>query len=93
MNAYKSHIVRLLLMALTVLPALTSCYDYGEEVEVLQGAGSVNYIKLNISVRTSNTITRGVPLGGENGDGLEAGFIRENAVDGVTLILYRSDDG
>ena len=93
MNAYKSHIVRLLLMALTVLPALTSCYDYGEEVEVLQGAGSVNYIKLNISVRTSNTITRGVPLGGENGDGLEAGFVRENAVDGVTLILYRSDDG
>ena len=94
MNAYKSHIVRLLLMALLVLPAMTSCYDYGSEVVVSQDAGSVSYIKLNISVRTSNTVTRALqPLGGENGDGLEAGYVRENQVDGVTLILYRADAG
>ena len=93
MKVLRLHTLRLLLMALIVLPVATSCYDHGEECEMQQEASSVNYIKLNISVRTSNAITRGTPLGGENGDGLEAGFARENTVDGITLILYRSDDG
>jgi hypothetical protein len=95
MNAYKSHIVRSLLMALLVLSATTSCYDYGKETETVLGLASVNYIKLDISVQASNTITRGdtKPEGDEDGDGYEPGFVdRENKVDGVTLILYRADD-
>jgi len=91
MNAYKSHIVRLLLIALTVLPALTSCYDYGEEGE-LQNSDNVNYINVTVAVSTSNgAMTRAnMPLGGEDGDGNEKGIdTRENYVKGVTLIFYR----
>ena len=92
MNAYKSHIVRLLLMALTVLPAMTSCYDYGDECEALQNSDNVNYINVTVAVSTSdNAMTRANrPQGGENGDGSEKGIdTRENNVKGVTLIFYQ----
>ena len=94
MNAYKSHIVRLLLIALTVLPALTSCYDYGEEGE-LQNSDNVNYINVTVAVSTSNgAMTRAnMPLGGEDGDGNEKGIDSENAVEGVTLIFYQDATG
>lgn len=96
MNAYKSHIVRLLLMALLVLPALTSCYDVGDECEVLQNSDNVNYINVTVAVSTSNSaMTRANrPQGGENGDGREKGIeTRENEVDGVTLIFFRDREG
>ena len=92
MNAYKSHIVRLLLMALLVLPALTSCYDVGDECEVLQNSDNVNYINVTVAVSTSNSaMTRAnMPQGGEDGDGSEKGIDpRENYVKGVTLIFYQ----
>jgi len=40
-------------------------------------------------VSTGNYATHRAPAGGENGDGREAGFERENAVNGITLILYK----
>ena len=54
-----------------------------------------NYINLTIAV--SNGEARGTragePLGGENGDGREAGFERENTVTGITLVLYKDATG
>lgn len=96
MNAYKSHIVRLLLMALLVLPAMTSCYDVGDECEVLQNSDNVNYINVTVAVSTSNSpMTRAnTPQGGEDGDGHEKGIdTRENYVNGVTLIFYQDATG
>ena len=54
-----------------------------------------NYISLTIAVSNGDTHTRTrvgeKPTAGEDGDGREAGFERENAVTGITLILYQSD--
>ncbi len=53
-----------------------------------------HYINLAISVANGqNAMTRGVPAGGEDGDGRELGFDRENAITGITLILYQSATG
>ena len=53
-----------------------------------------SFINLTIAVTNNNgTITRGTPTGGENGDGREAGFNRENAVTGITLLLYQDAAG
>lgn len=81
-------------MASACLALLTSCYsddgeDDGNWVKV-----SSTYINLSIAVSGGTTHTRaGEPLGGENGDGREAGFERENDVTGITFILYQGVDG
>ena len=55
---------------------------------------SNNYINLAITVSSgSNAATRGVPTGGEDGDGREAGFDHENAITGITLLLYQDAAG
>lgn len=86
----KLHIVRLLLMALIVLPAITSCYNY-DDMENVNGSDVSNYINVTLAVSTSSSTTRAnIPQGGEDGDGREKGIdTRENAVDGVTLIFYQ----
>jgi len=88
MKILRLHIVRLLLMTLVVLPAATSCYNYDEE-EII--SNSNQYINITISVRTGQYLaTRGLPNGGEDGDGREKGIdTRENEVEGVTLIFYQ----
>ena len=92
MKILRLHIVRLLLMTLVVLPAATSCYNYDEE-EII--SNSNQYINITISVRTGQYLaTRGLPNGGEDGDGREKGIdTRENEVEGVTLIFYRNETG
>ena len=56
---------------------------------------SASYINLTIAVSNGNSHSRTrdgeKPTAGEDGDGREAGFERENAVTGITLILYQSD--
>ena len=51
-----------------------------------------NYINLAISVGNGESASTraGVPNGGEDGDGREYGFERENAIGGITLILYQA---
>lgn len=73
--------------AALLLPSLTACNAVvdGEEVERVE---NVNYINLTLYVSSGETVTRG-PNGGEDGDGREAGFERENLVGGITLILYK----
>lgn len=47
------------------------------------------YINLTLYVNSDGTAITRSPLGSENGDGREAGFLRENLVSGITLILYK----
>lgn len=89
------HIVKSLLTVVLAVPLLVSCYNYdAEEVDIIENEGTTErYINLTIAVSAdTQTLTRG-PLGGENGDGREAGFQRENEVNGVTLILYDDATG
>ncbi len=55
---------------------------------------AASYVNFAITVSNGNpNVTRNTPTGGENGDGREAGFERENTITGITLILYKDDDG
>jgi len=90
------HIVRLLLMALIVLPVATSCYDYNHTDITDEFTDNNNWINVTISVSTSNTpkTRANKPQGGEDGDGRETGIeTRENHVAGVTLIFFQHADG
>lgn len=85
-----------LLVAVTLLQGLSSCYDYGREELAVSppSSGMVNFIKLTVSVRGSASVTRGVPAGGEDGDGREKGIdTRENLVEGLTLVFFRNEAG
>ena len=64
--------------------------DYGEENTVPEV--SKRYINLAIAVTNNTAVTRSTPLGGENGNGRESGFLRENAIMGITLMLYQTSD-
>ena len=87
------HIVRLLLMALIVLTATTSCYN-NDEVENVIDTNASNYINVTISVSVSDkAMTRAVPNGGEYGDATEKGSDRENEVKNITLIFYKDATG
>lgn len=79
-------------IAIAALTMTTACYNYDRDVEDVVSVGDC-YINLAISVSNGNHSTRAVPAGGENGDGREAGFERENTVTGITLILYRDATG
>lgn len=91
----KPYLIMSLLTAVLSVPLFVSCYDYDQKEEVMMDV-SEKYINLRIAVSTGNqSITRAgeKPAGGENGDGREAGFERENTVSGVTVIFYRHADG
>lgn len=64
---------------------MDQCPDTNASVE--------SYINLTIAVSSENQSHTRAPLGGENGDGREAGFERENQVKGITLILYQDNAG
>ena len=82
-------------MASACLALLTSCDSYDGEDDGNWVRVSSTYINLSIAVSGGTTYTRAgeEPLGGENGDGREAGFERENDVTGITFILYQGADG
>lgn len=75
---------------------LTACqFEDDQECPGENDNVKANYINLTIAV--SNGEARGTranaPTGGENGDGREAGFERENTVTGITLVLYKDATG
>lgn len=86
----KLYLLKALLTAVLTAPLLMSCYNYDNEEVVVEDI-SDKYINLKISVSTVNQRTRTgeIPASGENGDGREAGFERENIVNGITLVLYQ----
>ena len=86
-------ILRHLLTAVLLLPLLCACLseDHNDSGNTpVQIATANQYINLSIVVSTGNeNATRAdKPAGGEDGDGREAGFQRENEVTGITLMLY-----
>ena len=89
----KLHLLKSLLAVILAAPLLMSCYNYDkDEVEMMTDDGE-KYINLTIAVSADNQARTRAPLGGENGDGREAGFQRENLVSGITLILYEDATG
>lgn len=95
---YKSCIVRRLWAVFLGLPLLCACSlvtatdDDPTEPQPSPSTAD-RYINLNIVVNAGSANVMRAPQGGENGDGREAGFERENKVVGITLILYeRVDD-
>jgi len=81
---------------LMLLPLLVSSCQWMKEDfdDELADSSAAQYINLTLHVRSSETVTRSTPNGGEDGDGREKGIeTRENEVDGVTLILYQNDNG
>lgn len=85
-----SNILPRLTTVLLLLPLLTACqWMHDDYDDILQPPTPTDqYLNITISVAgsTQSAATR-APLGGENGDGREAGFARENAITGITLIL------
>ena len=80
-------------VCLLLLTACTAVTD-GSDNTTVQPTVNNSFINLTIAVTNSDMpVTRGTPAGGENGDGREAGFERENAIVGITLILYNADNG
>lgn len=78
---------------MTCLAMMSACRDFESDRLVEQSVGDC-YINFSIAVSGGTTHTRAdKPQGGEDGDGREAGFERENTVTGITLILYQDDDG
>ena len=79
--------------ALACLMMLTACQFEDEHECPDPNMSAESYINLTIAVNTDNQSHTRAPLGGENGDGREAGFARENQVTGITLILYEDATG
>lgn len=82
------------IIAFACLTMMSACYNYDGDIVDEVNTGDC-YINLAISVSNGNHPTRAgeKPTGGENGDGREAGFERENTVTGITLILYKDATG
>lgn len=81
-------------IAFACLAMMSACYNYDQEEIEEVNAGNY-YINLAISVSSGNehSTRADEPQGGENGDGREAGFERENTITGITLILYQDATG
>jgi hypothetical protein len=82
-------------MALIVLPATTSCFNYDDEDIIIDSQSGSHYINVTISVSASDSpVTRANPVGGEYGDGVEKGIDpRENEVNDITLIFFKDNAG
>lgn len=79
-----------ILLPLVCAMLLSACSAVVDGSEDAVPASRNNFINLAITVVNGNgEMTRAVPAGGENGEGREAGFNRENTVTGITLILYK----
>jgi hypothetical protein len=86
---------------LLALPLLVACQwiteDHAWDDGIINSDDNLNrrFVNFSISVNTGNNPTRAgeTPLGGENGDGREAGFHRENTVTGATFFFYQDDNG
>ena len=83
------------IIAFACLTMMSACYNYDGDIVEQVNTGDC-YINLAISVNNGNkysTRAGEIPTGGEDGDGREAGFERENTVTGITLILYKDATG
>lgn len=77
---------------------LTACQFEDDQECPDNNRVAASFINLTIAVSNGDSgSTRAddpkVPLSGEDGNGRRAGFERENAVTGITLILYKATNG
>ena len=87
----KTRFIRHLLAAVLLLPLLCACSS-GNDFDAPEYPDTTEkYITLSIVVSAGGKSATRAPQGGENGDGREAGFKRENEVTGITLMLYPVD--
>ena len=91
----KLHHIRYMVAASLLLPLVCACSseDNGDGMAEPQLASSNQYINLSIVVSSGSGGTMRAPIGGEEGDGREAGSERENLVTGVTVMLYEDANG
>lgn len=85
------HII-ILLTGITILSAFTACNMVVDGESLTESAVATppsNYINLTLYVSSGQANVTRAPQGGEDGDGREAGFERENLVGGITLILFK----
>lgn len=81
-----------LLIAMTFAVTFSACSDDKNSAD-MPNVGNC-YVNFAISVSNGDTKMRAAtPTGGEDGDGREAGFVRENTISGITVILYRDAAG
>ena len=81
-----------LLIAMTFVATFTACSD-DKEVADMPNVGNC-YVNFAISVSNGESRMRATtPAGGEDGDGRETGFVRENTITGITVILYKDATG
>lgn len=89
----KLHHVRYVVAVSLLLPLLSACSSSDSSEEIPLPLGD-KYINLKVVVSSgSEGVMRGTPEGNENGDGREAGSVRENLVTGVTLMLFVDENG
>lgn len=93
----KSRTLAHLLAVLLTLPLLCACSSSSSDelaaTPIPDTPTSPDYyINLSIVVSSGNEGTMRAPSGGENGDGREPGLSRENAVTGITLLLYEYEE-
>lgn len=92
MKYYYKHICGLLFLALVAV----GCSQ--DDVAAGDGEGGVgeltdSYVTLNFTMAFSGQGTRSNPMGGETGDGEEAGQDNENKISSAVAFLYQDADG
>lgn len=81
-----------ILIAIAIAVTFSACSDDKNSAD-MPNVGNC-YVNFAISVSNGDTKMRAAtPTGGEDGDGREAGFVRENTISGITVILYRDAAG
>ncbi len=95
------HIFRAFALASLCLPLVSACSavtdgEDGQREQTIESREPHTFINLTVAVsggKQHTTRAGEKPTAGENGDGREAGFEHENAVTGITLILYQDAVG
>lgn len=81
-----------ILIAIAIAVTFSACSDDKNSAD-MPNVGNC-YVNFAISVSNGDTKMRAAtPTGGEDGDGREAGVVRENTISGITVILYKDATG
>lgn len=83
--------VTVVIMTAAVVASCSS--DDSQDVGVQIPNTSNCYVDFAITVSNGEATRANTPTGGEDGDGREAGFERENTISGITVILYKDATG
>ena len=87
-------LLHIIIVSVTVAVCSSCSSDDGKNTgPVMPNTGNC-YVNFAISVSNGNATMRATtPEGDEDGDGREAGFDRENTIQGITVILYKDATG